>query len=1029
VSRWLAGHARSLLFAFVLLTLAGIGAATRLPVALFPQISFPRVVVAIDAGERAASQTETQVTRPLERALRSVPGVTDIRSTTSRGSADISLTFGWGRDMTTAALQAQAAVNAILPDLPAGVRFDVRRMDPTVFPVLGLALSAPNRDPVSLRNFADLELRPLIAAVPGVAAVDILGGGQAEYQVKIDPARLQAMNLAMDDVNKALAAANVLSATGRLEDRHRLYLTLVDDRLTGADDLRALPIKTGQTPGAGIVTLGQVADIGMAQSPQYTRVTAQGHDSVLINVRQSPDADSVALVKAIRKAMADYASQTPKDIKIATFYDQSELVSGAAGGVRDAILIGALLAGVVLFAFLRSPRLMAITALMLPAVLATSCLLLLTLGMSFNMMTLGGLAAAVGLVVDDVVVMLEHLMRRLQEAHAEAANVGERVLGAAKEMARPLVGSTFATLVVFAPLAFLGGVTGGFFKALAVTMTAALLVSLVFALFVAPILARSWLRMKDVEQAEKADRFMKRLSGGYDRLAKRALGAPGLAAGIVAVVLLALGAIAYTQLGSGFMPKMDEGGFVLDYKAKPGSALTDTDALLRKVETIVRETPDVDSYSRRTGAQLGGGLSEPDEGDFFIHLKSGKRRPVEQVMAEIRAKVQGTVPGLDIETAQLMEDLIGDLTAVPQPIEIKLFGPDPAALRQAAEAIAPAISKVKGVVEVVDGLRVAGDAVLIKVDRPAAAVEGLDPDAISKQVQAQLEGAVSTQIQSGETVIGVRLWTPAALRNRVEALNAMTLKAPDGHALPLSRVAKLAIEAGQAQITRENLQPFVGVTGRLEGRDLGSAMGEVKKVIAKLTLPAGVRLEYGGLYAQQKQSFGDLAMVFAAALLLVTLLLLFLFENISVVLAIVGIVLLAAASVFVGLWVTHTELNISALMGLTMIVGIVTELAIFYFAEIELDHGGLDRTGSKMATDERRTVLLEAGHARLRPILMSAVIAILALSPLALGLGEGAGMQKPLAIAIISGLIAGAPLVLLVLPAAWLALSRRRRTD
>ena len=593
----------------------------------------------------------------------------------------------------------------------------------------------------------------------------------------------------------------------------------------------------------------------------------------------------------------------------------------------------------------------------------------------------------------------------------------------------PLVGSTFATLVVFAPLAFLGGVTGGFFKALAVTMTAALLVSLVFALFVAPILARSWLRMKDVEQAEKADRFMKRLSGGYDRLAKRALGAPGLAAGIVAVVLLALGAIAYTQLGSGFMPKMDEGGFVLDYKAKPGSALTDTDALLRKVETIVRETPDVDSYSRRTGAQLGGGLSEPDEGDFFIHLKSGKRRPVEQVMAEIRAKVQGTVPGLDIETAQLMEDLIGDLTAVPQPIEIKLFGPDPMALRQAAEAIAPAISKVKGVVEVVDGLRVAGDAVLIKVDRPAAAVEGLDPDAISKQVQAQLEGAISTQIQSGETVIGVRLWTPSALRNRVEALNAMTLKAPDGHALPLSRVAKLAIEAGQAQITRENLQPFVGVTGRLESRDLGSAMGEVKKVIAKLNLPAGVRLEYGGLYAQQKQSFGDLAMVFAAALLLVTLLLLFLFENISVVMAIVGVVLLAAASVFVGLWVTHTELNISALMGLTMIVGIVTELAIFYFSEIELDHGGLDRTGSKMATEERRTVLLEAGHARLRPILMSAVIAILALSPLALGLGEGAGMQKPLAIAIISGLIAGAPLVLLVLPAAWLALSRRRRAN
>ncbi len=1026
MSRWLAGHARSLLFAFILLTLAGIGAATRLPVALFPQISFPRVVIAVDAGERAASQTESQVTRPLERALRGVPGVTDIRSTTSRGAADIALTFGWGRDMTTAALQAQAAVNAVLPDLPPGVRFDVRRMDPTVFPVLGLALSAPHRDPVSLRNFAELQLRPLIAAIPGVAAVDVLGGGQAEYQVKIDPARLQAMNLAMDDVSKALAAANVLSATGRLEDRHRLYLTLVDDRLTGADDLRAVPIKTGQTAGAGVVTLGQVADISLSQTPQYIRVTAQGQDAVLVNVRQSPDADSVALVKAIRKAMADYAGQTPKDIRIATFYDQSELVSGAAGGVRDAIFIGALLAGVVLFAFLRSLRLMAITALMLPAVLATACMILLVLGMSFNMMTLGGLAAAVGLVVDDVVVMLEHLMRRLQEAHKEKADVGARVLDAAKEMARPLVGSTFATLVVFAPLAFLGGVAGGFFKALAVTMTAALVVSLLFALFVAPILARSWLRLKDVEQAEKAGGLMKRLSSGYDALARRALGAPILAAGIVALALLALGAVAYTQLGSGFMPKMDEGGFVLDYKAKPGSALTDTDALLRKVEAIIRETPDVDSYSRRTGAQLGGGLSEPDEGDFFIHLKRGRRRPVEEVMADIRGQVQSKVPGLDIETAQLMEDLIGDLTAVPQPIEIKLFGPDPAALRQAAEVIAPAIARIKGVVEVVDGLRVAGDAVLVKVDRAAAAVEGLDPDAVSKQVQADLEGAVSTQVQSGETSIGVRVWTPSRLRDQVESLNALILKAPDSHAVPLARVAKVEIEAGQAQITRENLQPFVGVTARLEGRDLGSAMVEVKRAVGRLTLPGGVRLEYGGLYVQQKQSFSDLAMVFAAALLLVTLLLLFLFENLSVVLSIIGVVLLAAASVFVGLWVTHTELNISALMGLTMIVGIVTELAIFYFSEIELDHGGLQ---SEETRTDQRNVLMQAGHARLRPILMSAVIAILALSPLALGLGEGAGMQKPLAIAIISGLIAGAPLVLLILPAAWLAMSRRRRAS
>ena len=475
----------------------------------------------------------------------------DIRSTTSRGSADIALSFDWGHDMVSATLQTQGAINGILPDLPAGVRFDVKRMDPTVFPVLGYALTGGETDSARLRNVALLQIRPLIAATPGVAAVDVLGGVQDEYQVLIDPARLQALGLGMDDVVKALGAANTISATGRLEDRHKLYLTLTDTRLTGVEDIRAIPIKTGSpstaTPpaagaaptAAGVVTLGQVADVRLAPAQQWTRITAQGRDAVLINVRQSPSADSVALVKAIQAKLKTL--HLPPGARLDIFYDQSQLVSGAAGGVRDAILIGALLAGVVLFLFLRSSRLMAITALMLPAVLATSCLILFVLGMSFNMMTLGGLAAAVGLVVDDIVVMLEHLMRRLEEAHAEgvdAASVRERVLGAAREMARPLIGSSTATLVVFAPLAFLGGITGGFFKALAVTMTSALVISLLFTLFVAPILARAWLRIKDVESAGKAERMTAPLHRGYARWATRAQARPGLVTAVVATVLV-----------------------------------------------------------------------------------------------------------------------------------------------------------------------------------------------------------------------------------------------------------------------------------------------------------------------------------------------------------------------------------------------------------------------------------------------------------------------------------------------------------
>ena len=1013
MTRWLSGHVRSVVLAFILLICAGLGAALKLPVSLFPHIDFPRVVVSVDAGDRAADQMEIQVTRPLEEALRGVPSVAHIRSTTSRGSADIALTFDWGHDMVAATLQSEAAINAALPDLPPGVRFTVRRMDPTVFPVLGLAISSPTRDPIRLRNFAVLQLRPLLASVPGVASVEVQGGGQAEYQVIVDPARLQALGLSMDDVAKVIGANNAVNAVGKLEDRHRLYLTLVDTRLASAADIGAIIVKTGATPGAGVVPLSAVADIKLAPAPVWTRITAQGRDSVLINIRQTPDADSVALTKAVRARLAELAAQTPPDIKIATFYDQSELVTAAAGSVRDAILLGALLAGVVLFAFLRSSRLMLITALTLPAVLASTCLLLFVLHMSFNMMTLGGLAAAVGLVVDDVVVMLEHLMRRLQEHPDGESKAG--ILAAAGEMARPLIGSTLSTVVVFAPLAFLTGVTGGFFKALAATMTAGLVISLLFALFVAPVLARAWVRPKDVDQADKADKSTQRLSAAYRALITRVLGRPGLVSAVVAVTLIAAGGLAFTQLGSGFMPKMDEGGFILDYKAKPGAALTDTDRLLRQVEDIIRATPDVDTYSRRTGTQLGGGLTEADEGDFFIHLKRGGRRPIEEVMAEIRQKLAAQEPGLDIETAQLMEDLIGDLTAVPQPIEIKLFGPDPLALRQAAKMIAPAIGKVDGVVEVVDGLRVAGDALVIKVNRPAAALEGLDPDAVSKQVEALMGGQLATQVQRGESLIGVRVWTQADLRNRVEAIRALRLRAPDGHDLPLSRVASVSVEPGQQQITREDLQAFVGVTARLEHRDLGSAMAEVRKTIAGLALPAGVRVEYGGLYAQQQSSFADLAVVFASALLLVTLLLLYLFERWRVALSVLSVVLLAAASVFVGLWVTGTELNISALMGLTMVVGIITELAIFYFAEVAL---GADVAAADLAT---------AGLARLRPIVMSAVIAILALSPLALGLGEGSAMQRPLAIAIISGLIAGAPLVLIVLPALYAALTRDRR--
>ena len=472
-----------------------------------------------------------------------------------------------------------------------------------------------------------------------------------------------------------------------------------------------------------------------------------------------------------------------------------------------------------------------------------------------------------------------------------------------------------------------------------------------------------------------------------------------------------LGVAAWSHVPSGFMPAMDEGGFILDYKAQPGAALSDTDRLLRQVEQIVTATPEVASYSRRTGAQLGGGLSEADEGDYFIRLKGGSRRPIEAVMADVRQQVQAKVPGLAIETAQLMEDLIGDLTAVPQPVEVKLFGDDPAALKDAAKRVGVAIGKVPGIVEVVDGLRVAGDALVVEVD-PAAALQ--DPATVSSQLDALIGGATATNLRIGEQLVTARVRAPLALRSRAADLAQLPLVAPDGHVVRVGQVASVTVAAGQEQITREDLAPFIGVTARLEGRDLGSGMRDVRRAVAALHLPAAIRVSYGGLYAQQQQSFGDLTIVFVAALLLTALLLTFLFERLSWTLAAIATILLSAAAVLCGLWVTGIELDISALMGLTMVIGMVSELVIFFLAELPRERA-IDLAG-----------LRAAGEKRLRPILMSALIAILTLAPLALGVSRGAGLQKPLATAIIFGLSAAVPLVLLFLPAMIAVLTRRR---
>jgi len=1000
-----ARHRRSILFLAVILTLAGVFAALRLPVALFPHVNFPRVVVDLQAGDRPADQMVLAVTRKVEQAVRAVPGVVSLRSTTSRGSAQLSINFGWNDDMVTALLQVESAVNQVLPDLPGGTRFGIRRMDPTVFPVAAYSLTSDTIDLVQLKDLADYQLVPLLSSIRGIAKVMSLGGETAEYRVEVDAEKLAAFGLTFSDVAQALSASNVLQAVGRVEDRYKLYLILSDTRIHSLETIENTVLRSGDT---GLVRLEDIARISPDTSPQWVRVTADGHDAVLVQVYQQPGGNTVQIVDDIKTSLARW-NKLPPGVKMANWYDQSELISASARSVRDAIAIGVVLAALVLLGFLRSARITFLAVIIVPAVLASTALLLYVLGMSFNIMTLGGMAAAVGLIVDDSIVMIEHIIRRLRQAQAALATTVRR---AAVEFTAPLAGSSAATIIIFTPLAFLDGVTGAFFKALSLTMASSLVISFFLAWLVVPLLSEHLLTPRDAKK-EDVGAIFARVRRSHVRLVPRLFRKPRLVL-IGVIPLLVVGAFAYTQVGSGFMPKMDEGGFVLDYRAPSGTSLAETDRLLRQVEELLQANPAVDTYSRRTGIQLGGGLTEANEGDFFVRLKAMPRAPIEAVMDDVRNQIELQVPGLEVELVLLMEDLIGDLTAVPQPIEIKLYGDDLDVLESLAPDVAAAIGAIDGVVDVVNGVVLAGDAMNIVVDRDKAALEGIDPDQVTQQLEAWFNGLVTTQVQQSIKMVDVRLWVPASQRNTLNAFDDIWLRAPDGHRFPLKRIAGMSIETGQAQIVRDNLKRMVAVTGRISGRDMGSTIADVKTALARPgLLPAGVYYELGGLYQQQQIAFRGLLGVFVAALALVFLLLLFMYEDMAAALAILASPLLAMSAVFTGLWLTGIELNITAMMGMTMIVGIVTEVSIFYFSE----YHDLLRQGL-----ERDRALVEAGSNRMRPIVMTTLAAILALLPLALAWAPGAAMQQPLAVAIICGLLVQVPLVVIVMPVLYRSL-------
>jgi CzcA family heavy metal efflux pump len=1003
--QWVEYHSRSILFVALFLSLAGAMAATSLPVGLFPQVAFPRVQVSLDSGDRPADQMAQLVTRPVEEALRVIPGVQEVTSGSSRGGAQISVDFGWGRDMTAATLQVDTALSHILPTLPAGTKSTTRRMEPTVFPIIAYGLTSDKVSIPDLRDLVKFQIRPLLATVPGLAKVDMVGGADAEVQVQVDPHKLDAFGLSEADIVSALASTNVLQAMGKIEDHNKLYVLIANSAMSEIEHVRDVVLRSDQH---SVVRIRDVAEVKESTVPQWVRVLEDGSNAVLFQIYEQPDGNAVQIAGLVRDKLD--AFKWPDGVKHVTWYDQSTLVRESARSVRDAVAIGLVLSGIVLFLFLRNWRVILVAVLVVPATLLTTVLLLQVSGQSFNIMTLGGIAAAVGLIIDDVIVMVEHIARRagaLERTYDDIPLGKEAVLPAGQEFLPPLTGSSMATMIVFIPLVFLSGVTGAFSKTLAVTMAAALTISWAMVAFVVPLLARMLVNFETWHDPA-ADR-----DGWYVRTHGRLLGALFRHRWLLPVIFLPIvvvGYIAWDNVGTGFMPKADESGFIIDYMTLPGTSLAESDREIKQVEQILKDTPEVVTFSRRTGLGLGGtDLEEPNVGDFFVRLTpQEERRPIDKIMAEVLLKIQTNVPGVDVDIKQLMEDLIGDLTARPEPIEIRLFSPDdPSKLIPTAKRVGSTIEVIPGITEMENGVVLAGDALNVTIDPVKASFEGMAIQDIANQVNDYVDGNVATQLTQPLKQVGVRVWLHPSLRRRDQDIAKLPIRASDGHIFPLDRVATIAPEVGQPEVHTANLQQTLSVTARIQGRDLGSTIADVQKALdTPGLLPPGVHYEFGGLYKQQQIAFSGLARVFAAALIAEVILLAFLYESFWLPLIIIFTSLLSTTAVFMILWATGVELNITALMGMTMIIGISTEMAIFYVSEYtELAH--------HMPAHQ---ALREASKNRLRPITMTTMAAIVTLAPLALAWGPGSGIQQPLALSIIAGLLLQFPTVLLAMP-------------
>ncbi len=1017
---WFARHSKSIIFLIAILTVVGVYEALTLPVAVFPTTNFPRIIIAIDNGVMPIEQMEVSITRPIEAAVRTVPGIETVRSITSRGSAEVDLNFGWGVNMLETLQLVDAAVANVRSSLPPTVQLQVNRMDFASFPIIGYSLTSDTVPQKDIWELATYEIKPRLNSLPGVASVLVQGGQQPEFHVVVDPARMLRSKTSIADVLAAINHTNIVDSPGLMNRNHQLFLGLVTGQAHSPEDVGEIVVKhVNNVP----VRVRDIGDVTPAVAPVYTVVSADGKPALLVSVNRQPYSNTVDVANEVREEMAAIRQSLPSGVVVRPFYDQSNIVQASISSVRDAIVIGLFLAGLIIWLFLRDWGTAIMTGLVVPVTMVITFIAMKLLGQSFNLMTMGGLAAAVGLVIDDKIVVVENIVLHRDSGQGPL----QATASALKELTVPLIGSTLTPIVVFLPLITITGVTGTFFTALAIAMSVSLLSSLVLALVWTSNLSTRLIRRHQTGEAHEHDIEHGRVFGPivqfYERTMHRALHRP-IALAAVCAVLVAASYLSYRALGSDLLPAFDEGGFVLDYVMPPGSSLQETNRVLGRIESILRATPEVESTSRRTGLQLGlAAVTEPNTGDFAVKLKDKRRRSVEDVISDVRTQIVKSEPGLDVEFIQVRQDMIGDLTGAPEPVVVKLFSQDPDLLATWAPKVADELGKVKiggktPIVDLADGIErtTSGPAVRFTVNPEAADRAGFTAEELGTVGVAMVEGEpAAAPVLVNDRPYPLRVRYPASARSSLEAMSNTMIVSSNGSAATLGSVANVEELPGQTEVIRENLQRLVEVTARLEGVDMGTGIAAVQKTVRDLKLPPSIRVEYGGTYREQQKSFRDLTTVLLLAVVLIFLVLLVEFRSFTAPVAILSSAILSTSGVLFALLITRTTFNVSSFMGLIMVVGIVAKNGILL-----LDANEKYRAEGMTMED----AIVHAGRRRLRPIVMTALAAVAGMLPLALALGAGSQMLQPLAIAVIGGILISMVLSLIVTPAIQYFLER-----